>query len=132
MLKKFILYIRNQLWYIITIAVLAFFAGGMLLYEFYAPSVSKDLLYTFQILDLVIAYIFLTDFLAGMYAAPEKNLVYLRRNWLDLLGSIPLHDTLFQTLRILRFTRLVRFLRAANTGINIRDSVKRADQNRRG
>jgi type II secretory pathway component PulF len=125
-LKTSILYIRNKLWYIIAIAIMAFLSGGMLLYEFYAPNPSKNIIEVFQHLDLTIAYIFLIDFLAGMYAAPEKNLVYLRKNWLDLLGSIPVHDSFFRAMRIFRFTRLVRITRAANIGINIRDSVKRA------
>lgn len=123
-IKAEINYVRDQLWYILTIAFLAFLSGGMLLYEFYVPSANKYLIIFFQELDLAIAYIFLVDFFTGMYASRTSNLKYLRINFLDFLGSVPFSDGFFRSLRILRFTRLVRFLRAANTGLNIKGSIR--------
>ena len=116
-------YLRDRLWYIIAIAVMAFVSAVMLLYEFYAPNADVILIEVFQDLDLAIAYIFLIDFSAGLYVAPKK-IRHIRNNWLDLIGSIPFSDGFFRALRILRFTRLVRFLKAINTGLNIKGSIR--------
>ena len=99
-------YLRDRLWYIIAIAVMAFVSAVMLLYEFYAPNADVILIEVFQDLDLAIAYIFLIDFSAGLYVAPKK-IRHIRNNWLDLIGSIPFSDGFFRALRILRFSRLV-------------------------
>ena len=116
-------YLRDRLWYIIATAVMAFVSAVMLLYEFYAPNADVILIEVFQDLDLAIAYIFLIDFSAGLYVAPKK-IRHTRNNWLDLIGSIPFSDGFFRALRILRFTRLVRFLKAINTGLNIKGSIR--------
>jgi voltage-gated potassium channel len=62
-------------------------------------------------LDLVLCGIFLLDFAVRMARAPRK-LTFLRRNWLDLVGSVPL----FGPLRAMRLVRVVRILRLARVG----------------
>jgi type II secretory pathway component PulF len=123
-IKQSLSYIQSRLWYIITIAIMAFTSGAMLIYEFLAKNADPILISVFQDLDLAIAYIFLTDFIVALYLSPMNKFRYIRQNWLDLLGSIPFSDGLFRAMRILRFTRLVRLLRALNTGLNIKGSVK--------
>jgi|GEM_PF-2135070 len=117
-------YVQNRLWYIILIAILAFASGFMFLYDYFGKDLSPitvELLYN---LDLAIAYIFLTDFLVSMFFS-GKGLMYIPKNLLDFLGSLPFSDGFFRVLRILRFTRLVRVLRGINTGLNVHDSIKK-------
>jgi len=117
-------YVQNRLWYIILIAILAFASGFMFLYDYFWKDLSPitvELLYN---LDLAIAYIFLTDFLVSMFFS-GKGLMYIPKNLLDFLGSLPFSDGFFRVLRILRFTRLVRVLRGINTGLNVHDSIKK-------
>jgi type II secretory pathway component PulF len=81
-------------------------------------------------LDLGIAYVFLVDFVLGVYFAKHK-LHHLKENWLDLLGSIPLSDGVFRAMRILRFVRLVRILRAAHAGLDVQDSIEMIRKNQK-
>lgn len=120
--KNFIIELREKLWYIIVIAILAFISGGMLAYEFFGDNVPEKKLRLMNALDLVIAYIFLTDFSVGVYFAPKKW-KHIKKNLLDLFGSIPFSNGLFQAMRILRFARLTRVLRAGNTLQNIEDGI---------
>ena len=122
--------IQNRLWYIIVIAILAFASGFMFLYDYFGKDLSPltiDLLYN---LDLAIAYIFLTDFLVSMFFS-GRGLKYIPENLLDFLGSLPFSDGFFRVLRILRFTRLVRLLRGINTGLNIRDGIKKLKEDQK-
>jgi len=125
-------YVQNRLWYIIVIAILAFASGFMFLYDYFGKDLSPltiELLYN---LDLAIAYIFLADFCVSMFFS-GRGLKYIPENLLDFLGSLPFSDGFFRILRILRFTRLVRVLRGINTGLNVRDSIKklREDEKRK-
>lgn len=127
---NFIVALRNELWYAALMAVLAFISGGMLVYDFFAKNASGAIIKAMYDLDLGIAYIFLTDFVLGLYFAKHR-LRHLKENWFDLLGSIPLSDGLFRAMRILRFVRLVRLLRAANAGLDIQQGIEMIRENRK-
>lgn len=126
----FIISLRNKIWYAVLMGVLALISGGMLVYEFFTKNASQATLQVMYNLDLGIAYLFLLDFLLGVYFAKHK-LLHLKKNWLDLLGSIPLSDTAFRALRTLRFVRLMRIFRAFNAGLSIEDSIETFRENRR-
>ncbi len=59
--------------------------------------------------DLAVCAVFLFDF-GWRLAKAEQRWAFFRRNWIDLLGSIPLIEPL-RAARIVRFTRLLRVLR---------------------
>lgn len=128
-LEKSLAYVQNRLWYIITMALLAIISAVMLIYEFYG-NVSESTKILLQDLDLAIAYIFLTDFVLAMVLS-RRGLKYIKENWMDFLGSIPLSDNLFRAMRILRFTRLVRVMRSINTGLNVRDGINKISKKRK-
>ena len=121
-MRDFIITLRNKIWYAAFIALLALISAGMLAYEFFAAPINEETLQIMAHLDLIIAYVFLGDFLIGFFFAPRK-ILHLKENWLDLLGSIPLSDSIFRAMRIFRFVRLVRLVRAANVGLNIQGSI---------
>lgn len=121
---KFIQRLHNKIWYQLFMAVLAFASGGMLAYEFYGSGVSEEAKNIMNDLDLGIAYIFLTDFAAGLYSS-QKRYEHLKKNWLDLASSIPISSGMARTLRIVRFARLIRLLRAGSVGLNIENSVSK-------
>ncbi|MEX0877704.1 MAG: ion transporter [Candidatus Spechtbacterales bacterium] len=132
-IKYFVIELREKLWYIIIIAALALISGGMLAYEFFGDNVTEETLRRMNALDLIIAYIFLADFSAGVYFAPKKWR-HIKQNLLDFFGSIPFSNGFFQALRILRFARLTRLLRAGNIVQNIEGGIvelykKRASKN---
>lgn len=61
--------------------------------------------------DLGVCAVFLADF-AWRLAKAQNRWAFFRRNWIDLLGSIPLIEPL-RAARIVRFARLLRILRIA-------------------
>lgn len=61
------------------------------------------------IVNNFIAFIFLFDFVYGLWTAPSKT-KYLKWGWLTLLGSIPFVPA-FTLFRIWRITNLIRYLR---------------------
>ncbi|MBW2525875.1 MAG: ion transporter [Deltaproteobacteria bacterium] len=68
-----------------------------------------------QWIDNLVCLIFVIDFAERMRRAPRR-LEFFRRNWIDLLGSIPLIDPLrgarlVRLVRLLRLTRLSRVWR---------------------
>lgn len=61
--------------------------------------------------DIVVALVFLTDFMYYLLQSKNKSL-YLRKNWYLLLASIPILETWAELLRGLRLLELVRLVRA--------------------
>lgn len=122
--KNLVINTREKLWYITIIGILALISGGMLAYEFFGDNVPEETIRLMNTLDLIIAYIFLADFSAGVYFASNRW-KYVRKfeNLLDLFGSIPFSNGLFEALRILKFARLTRVLRTGNTVQNIEDGA---------
>ena len=63
----------------------------------------------YEAIDLVCCAFFVADFIARFRRAHQKR-AFLRRNWIDLVSSIPLVGPL-RAGRLLRFVRIVRLLR---------------------
>lgn len=70
------------------------------------PQVSNIL----NILDNIICFVFLYDFLRDLYKA-ENKWKFLKWGWIDLLSSIPYLD-FFRAGRLVRLFRLIRLIRA--------------------
>ncbi len=62
-------------------------------------------------LDFLVIAIFAADWLFWLRKAPVKKL-YVKRNWYDLLGMVPLYFSGVGFLRVFRMFRLFRVLRA--------------------
>lgn len=116
--------IQDRLWYAALMGLLAFVSAGMLAYEVFSDTVTAEQVSFMTTLDLGIAYMFLTDYLAGFIVAPQK-LHHFKHTWLDLLSSIPLSEGLFRAMRVLRFARLMRLVRAASIGMNLRGPAQK-------
>ncbi len=100
--------LQGNPWYALTFIFLALTSLAMLAYEFSPFAQPSVVFYTIQI-DLIIACIFLTDFMLGLcfntkYSARE----YWRNNWLDFVSSIPVTADAARALRILRAWRAIR------------------------
>ncbi|MFP4191556.1 MAG: potassium channel family protein [Candidatus Hydrogenedentota bacterium] len=93
----------------VAIVVLALLSVALIIYE-YSADLAADEIRIIHTVDLLIALMFLADFLIGLLAAPERGR-YFRSNWTDLLASIPITEGMFQSLRALRLLRLVRIFR---------------------
>ena len=63
--------------------------------------------------DIVVAIIFLVDFLFSLTAAQNKR-KYLRANWYLLLAAIPIIEGWAELLKGLRLLELVRIIRAGS------------------
>ena len=90
--------------------VLALVSVGLLVWDyFWNPT---DVQHTQIIrLDVVIALLFLADYLYLLHKADHKK-EYVLRNWHLLLASIPIVDSWAEALKALRLLELVRLLRA--------------------
>ena len=65
--------------------------------------------------DLALCGLFLADFLVRLRMARGHRLRFVRSNWLDLVGAIPLVGPL-RTARLMRLVRILRFARLAVLG----------------
>ena len=105
--------LQASLVYSLLIASLAIFSLLMLAYEF-SPWADPAIVPITQRLDLAIAWIFLTDFFAGLIGNRSvTKKTYFKQNWLNLISSIPVTDDAVRVLRILRVLRAFRIIRAA-------------------
>lgn len=119
---------QASVWVAALIAALAIFSLFLLAYSiWYAVPGSQGALLA-ERLDLAIAYIFLTDFFAGLFfnSRREGKRAYLRQNWLNLISSIPVSGEFVRFLRILRALRAFRIIRAT---LNLRFAVGRYRRN---
>lgn len=66
---------------------------------------------TLRIVDTVICGVFVVDFAFRM-AKAQRRWVFFKRNWIDLLGAIPLVGPL-HAFRLVRLIRILRFTRIA-------------------
>jgi hypothetical protein len=109
-IAKKIVALQSNLWYALFLVVLAFTGLGLLLYEFTPYARPEIIQYTVR-LDLVIACIFLTDFLLGLaFNTTYTPREYWRKNWLDFISSIPITSDVARALRILRAVRAIRVI----------------------
>lgn len=105
--------LQGNPWYALSFIILALISLLMLGYEFLPIARPEIVFYTIK-LDIVIALIFLTDFMLGLcfntkYSAKE----YWRKNWLDFVSSIPVTADAARALRILRVWRALRVISSA-------------------
>jgi voltage-gated potassium channel len=115
-LSRIITSLQDNVWYALTIALLAITSIVMLGYEL-TPYSEPEFVALFQQLDMVIAYIFLTDFFAGLLFNTKYNWrTYWKYNWLNLISSIPVTS---DTIRILRILRIIRAFRVIRAGMNL-------------
>lgn len=111
----------------IFILVLALFSIGLLLIDLtaeLAPHQQRIL----ERVDLVIACLFLGDFLWRLYRADDR-LRFLRRSWWELLAAIPMTLETTRALRsvqLLRILRIVRLLRVLRFAVRMKILLDRA------
>lgn len=107
--------IQNNIWYALFIVTLALLSIAQLAYTLWYPGVSPETVTLLLRIDLVIAYIFLTDFFVGLYFAKftEGRKTFFKHNWLNLVSSVPISNELIHALRLLRVLRAMRVVRAA-------------------
>jgi len=114
MIGRLVIYLQANVWYAAIIMLLSIVSVCMLGYEFFAHDAAPELLVRLQRYDVIIAYIFLTDFFMGLIfntAIPRRT--YWRQNWLNLISSIPVTSDITRALRILRVLRAFRVVRAS-------------------
>ena len=112
-LQRFVTELQENVWYALFIATLAILSLILLGYEF-SPWADPDIVPITQKIDIVIAWIFLTDFFSGLLLNRHLNTKdYFKQNWLNLISSIPVTEDAVRVLRVLRVLRAFRILRAA-------------------
>lgn len=115
-LSRIITSLQDSVWYALIIALLAILSIVMLGYEL-SPYSQPAYVELFQRIDIVIAYIFLTDFFSGLFFNTKYNWrTYWKYNWLNLVSSIPVTA---DTIRILRILRIIRAFRVIRAGMNL-------------
>ncbi|HMO78346.1 MAG TPA: ion transporter [Candidatus Paceibacterota bacterium] len=111
--SNFVTRIQNNPWYALSLMLLAFSGLGLLAYE-YTPFAQPEVVRVTMRLDLAIAYIFLLDFLVGLFFNQKYTYQeYWRQNWLDFISSIPISAEMARALRILRVFRALRVISSA-------------------
>lgn len=108
-MRNYILKVKNSYWDEIVLMLLAIASVALLVYEFSADLVTEQVALIHTI-DLIIALIFLSDFLLGLYVAENKK-KYWKSEWYLLLASIPITGGVASALRSVRLLRLVRLIR---------------------
>lgn len=91
------------------IIVLALASVGLLIFELAADLSPEDLRFI-QSVDLLIAVIFLIEWIARFIKTDDRKL-FVRKWWWELLAAIPITNGMAQALRGLRLLRLIRLLR---------------------
>lgn len=111
-LEQHVTSLQANLWYALVIAILAVVSILMLGYEF-STWANPAIVTQTQRLDIVIACIFLADFFLGLLFNTSMNTrEYWKKNWLNLVSSIPITSDMIRALRILRILRAFRVIRA--------------------
>lgn len=112
-LQRLITELQENVWYALFIASLAICSLLLLGYEF-TPWADPEVISITQRIDIIIAWIFLSDFFAGLFFNRGiTKRTYFRQNWLNLISSIPVTEDAIRILRILRILRAFRVIRAA-------------------
>lgn len=110
---NFVTKMQANPWYALFMLLLALTGLSLLLYEF-TPLAQPEIVAVTMKIDLVIAYIFLSDFFLGLlFNQKYTRSEYWRRNWLDFISSIPISADMARALRILRVFRALRVISAA-------------------
>lgn len=120
--------LQNGILYATCIAILALFSLALLAFEVWYGDVRPDWVVVTQRLDIAIAWIFLTDFFAGLiFNTSVSRSMYWKQNWLNLVSSIPISSEATRVLRVLRVLRALRVIRA---GVNFYFARQRVRRNR--
>lgn len=128
-LEMFIGWLQQNVIYAAFIAALALFSVVLLLLEIWYGNDYPELVPISQRIDIIIAWIFLVDFFAGLLLNREvTRKEYWQQNWLNLVSSIPISSEVTRTLRILRIFRAVRAIRG---GMNLWFAQRRWARNRK-
>jgi Ion transport protein len=108
MFSNFVTAAQGNAWYALTFVLLALLSLSLLAYESFF-TLNQSTIDTLLQIDLTIAYIFLCDFLLGLFFNNKyTHREYWRHNWLDFISSIPISVDLARALRILRVFRAIR------------------------
>lgn len=132
-ISALVAYLQSNFWYSLFIIFLALLSLLIFIYDwifayFGTGSSHTEWIDTVNRIDLVVAWIFLSDFFLGLIFNKElTKKEYLRLNWLNLVSSIPISSEITRALRVLRILRAVRVARAAT---NLYFSRKRNRHNR--
>lgn len=110
-MKETLVKARDHILTDLVIIGLALLSVGLLIFELSADLYPEHIQLLHQI-DLVIALIFLGDFLVGLALSSDKK-DYFSKNWYYFLASIPITEGVFRTLRFLRILRVIRIIRVA-------------------
>ncbi len=112
-------FIQNSLWYAITLSILACVSIVLLTLEWIFPEAAFAQIWLS--VDIVIAYIFLTDFFLGLFfdRTYSSKRAYWRDNWLNLVSSIPITSEVTSVLRMLRLVRAIRVIRLIQAGTEL-------------
>ncbi len=108
-LKQKLKWFKENIWIDISIVLLSLLSVGLLVYELSADLLIEQLKIIHTI-DLIIAILFLSDFIFGLYLSDNKKR-YIRKNWADLLASIPVSHGIYRSFRFLRLIRVIRVIR---------------------
>ena len=111
--RKSLLYVEPQLppwwdWVVIALTV-ASLAGLVFEWATDLDTTNPSLSTKIQWADNIVCAIFISEFALRVYMAPRK-LEFVRRNWVDLLGAVPMVDAL-RSARLVRFIRVLRITR---------------------
>lgn len=126
--------LQNGILYATCIAILALFSLVLLAFEvWYVDEYQPDWVILTQRLDIAIAWIFLTDFFAGLFFNTSvSRRMYWKQNWLNLVSSIPISSDVTRVLRVLRVLRALRVIRAGVNFYFARQRVRRNQLRSRG
>lgn len=110
--RLFITSLQQSPWYAALLILLALCSGLALSYEWW-PDRDEALFHEFLRLDFYVACLFLLDFFLGLLVCDNQSdrRFYFRRNWMNLVSSIPVTTELTQLLRLLRVWRAWRVFR---------------------
>src|SRR3989344_682842 len=101
---------KHNLWLEMVMGSLALISGYLLVREL-ADDLTPYQVYLFNIIDLVIAVIFLAEFGVKLYFA-KSRMTYLKYHSWVLLAAIPITTPLTQSLRLVRALRLLHLIQA--------------------
>jgi len=93
----------------VVMVLLAVISVSLLVYEISA-ALSPSQTRLFVQLDLLIAFVFFTDFIYGLVKANNKK-IFWKERWWEIFTFIPLSDPTVQAFRSLRVLRVLRIIR---------------------
>ncbi len=105
--------LQGNAWYAFFLLCLAL--TSLVLFGYETSSYARPDIVVISIrLDLIIACLFMTDFLLGLFFNQKyTKYEYWRNNWPDFIASIPLTADVVRMLRIFRVWRAIRVIEAA-------------------